>query len=54
MLTFHECGKASVGAASARHFRKSLGGITGDLLGALEQASELALLLTYLACRNTG
>lgn len=39
-------------AASARYFRRAVGGITGDLLGALEQASELALLLTYLICRS--
>jgi adenosylcobinamide-GDP ribazoletransferase len=36
--------------ASARYYRRAVGGITGDLLGALEQVSELALLLTYLLC----
>jgi adenosylcobinamide-GDP ribazoletransferase len=38
-------------AASARFYRRAVGGITGDLLGALEQVSELALLLTYLTCQ---
>lgn len=41
-------------AASARYYRRAVGGITGDLLGALEQVSELALLLTYLSCRSHG
>ncbi|MEY2937181.1 MAG: hypothetical protein RL033_7930 [Pseudomonadota bacterium] len=45
---------ALLSAASARYFRKALGGITGDLLGALEQVSELALLLTYLICRGSS
>jgi adenosylcobinamide-GDP ribazoletransferase len=39
-------------AASRRYFRRTVGGITGDLLGALEQATELALLVTYLCCRG--
>lgn len=39
-------------AAGARYFRRAVGGITGDLLGALEQVSELALLLTYLICQS--
>ncbi len=39
-------------AAAARYYRRRVGGITGDLLGALEQASELLLLLTYLLCRR--
>lgn len=38
--------------ASARYYRRAVGGITGDLLGALEQVSEVALLLTYLVCRT--
>jgi adenosylcobinamide-GDP ribazoletransferase len=45
---------ALLSAAGARYFRRTLGGITGDLLGALEQVSELALLLTYLICRGLG
>jgi adenosylcobinamide-GDP ribazoletransferase len=38
-------------ALAARYFRSAVGGITGDLLGALEQVSEIALLITYLVCR---
>ena len=45
---------ALLSATGARYFRKATGGITGDLLGALEQVSELMLLLTYLVCRGLG
>lgn len=45
---------ALLSAASARYYRRTVGGITGDLLGALEQVSELALLLTYLIARGNG
>jgi adenosylcobinamide-GDP ribazoletransferase len=36
---------------AARYYRKTVGGITGDLLGAQEQAAELLLWLVWLACR---
>lgn len=34
----------------ARYFRRAVGGITGDLLGALEQVAEMAAWLTWLIC----
>ena len=36
---------------AARYYRKAVGGITGDLLGALEQAAEMLLWLVWLICR---
>ena len=43
---------ALLSALAGRYFRKAVGGITGDLLGALEQLSEIALWLTLLICRG--
>lgn len=37
---------------AARYYRKALGGITGDLLGALEQAAEMLLWLVWLSCHE--
>jgi adenosylcobinamide-GDP ribazoletransferase len=35
----------------ARHFRKAVGGITGDLLGATEQIGEVAAWLVFVAAQ---
>ena len=40
---------AAVTTWSARLFQRRLGGYTGDLLGATQQASELAIYLALLA-----
>ncbi|MEO8182945.1 MAG: adenosylcobinamide-GDP ribazoletransferase [Deltaproteobacteria bacterium] len=37
---------------AGRYFRNAVGGITGDLLGAVEQVSEIAAWLVLLACRH--
>lgn len=37
---------------AARYYRRALGGITGDLLGALEQAAEMLLWLVWLICHD--
>ena len=37
---------------AGRYFRKAVGGITGDLLGAVEQLSEIAAWLILLSCRQ--
>jgi adenosylcobinamide-GDP ribazoletransferase len=37
---------------AARYYRKALGGITGDLLGALEQAAEMLLWLVWISCHQ--
>lgn len=42
---------AALHALAARYFRRAVGGITGDLLGAVEQAGEIAAWLTWLGCR---
>jgi adenosylcobinamide-GDP ribazoletransferase len=34
----------------AGYFRRAVGGVTGDLLGALEQVAEIAAWLTWLIC----
>ncbi|HEU4459900.1 MAG TPA: adenosylcobinamide-GDP ribazoletransferase [Methylibium sp.] len=41
---------AGAGLVCARWFRRRLGGVTGDMLGAAQQLSELAVLLAVLAC----
>ena len=38
-----------VGWACGRGFRRRLGGVTGDTLGAAQQVSELAVILAVLA-----
>lgn len=43
---------ALLSVLAGRYFRKAVGGITGDLLGALEQVSEIALWLVLLTCRQ--
>jgi adenosylcobinamide-GDP ribazoletransferase len=43
---------ALLALGAGRYFRKAVGGITGDLLGALEQLSEIALWLILLSCRR--
>ncbi len=40
---------AGIGFACARWFRRRLGGVTGDTLGAAQQLSELAVYLAVLA-----
>ena len=37
---------------AGRYFEKAVGGITGDLLGAVEQLSEIAAWLILLTCRQ--
>jgi adenosylcobinamide-GDP ribazoletransferase len=37
---------------AARYFRSAVGGVTGDLLGALEQVCEIAAWLTWLVCHG--
>jgi len=37
----------------ARYFRKAVGGITGDLLGATEQGSEMTAWITLIAAANS-
>ena len=37
----------------ARYFRKAVGGITGDLLGATEQVGEMAAWVTLIATANS-
>lgn len=37
---------------AARYYRKAVGGITGDLLGALEQAAEMLLWLVWVSCHQ--
>jgi len=39
-------------ALGAQYFRRAVGGITGDLLGAVEQLGEIAAWLTWLGCRG--
>ena len=39
----------AVGWACGRWFRRRLGGVTGDTLGAAQQFSELAVILAVLA-----
>lgn len=41
---------AGLGWGAARFFRVRVGGVTGDLLGALEQVGEIAAWLTVLSC----
>jgi adenosylcobinamide-GDP ribazoletransferase len=43
---------ALLSALGGLYFRRAVGGITGDLLGALEQVSEIALWVTALTCRH--
>lgn len=43
---------AAVTVLAARYFRRRLGGYTGDLLGAIQQASELACYLAILSAWN--
>jgi adenosylcobinamide-GDP ribazoletransferase len=43
-------GLALLTLAAGRYFRKAVGGITGDLLGALEQMSEIVGWLILLSC----
>ena len=38
-----------VGKTFARYSKKRIGGITGDILGAIQQLSELAFYLTFIA-----
>jgi len=44
---------AALSWCCAGYFRRAVGGITGDLLGALEQLAEIAAWLTWLICRAT-
>ena len=37
---------------AAPYYRRAVGGITGDLLGAQEQAAEMLLWLVWLICHN--
>ena len=52
------CGAVMVLAAAllvllaARYYRRAVGGITGDLLGALEQAAEVLLWLVWISCQQ--
>jgi adenosylcobinamide-GDP ribazoletransferase len=52
------CGALMVLAAAllvllaARYYRRAVGGITGDLLGALEQAAEMLLWLVWICCHD--
>jgi adenosylcobinamide-GDP ribazoletransferase len=43
---------AALSVLAARYFRRAVGGITGDLLGAVEQVGEIAAWLTWLGCRG--
>jgi len=42
---------AALSVLAARYFRRAVGGVTGDLLGAVEQVGEIAAWLTWLGCR---
>jgi adenosylcobinamide-GDP ribazoletransferase len=50
----YTCGLSLAGLTwlAARYFRRAVGGITGDLLGATEQVSEVACLLCLLIGRS--
>lgn len=57
VLTTGGVGVAAIGVAAAAAFglgwiaRRQIGGYTGDVLGAAQQAAEIFFLLTLVACR---
>jgi cobalamin synthase len=45
-------GNSLLALLAGRFYRKAVGGITGDLLGALEQAAEMLLWLVWISCHH--